>query len=207
MTAESRQPEQTPAPAEPAAASETEATKEPANGKHKTVKVPEAELEQLKARAAQADENWERFLRTAADLDNYRKRVARERDEWIRNTRENVIGALLPALDNLERALGHADAGTPLHEGLLQVQKQFASALAGFGLVEFIAEPGSPFDPNAQEAVGHVESADHADGVVIQQVQSGYKLGDRLLRPARVIVSKGPPQETPGDSVATGESK
>ena len=192
MTAESRQPEQTPAPAEPAAASETEATKEPANGKHKTVKVPEAELEQLKARAAQADENWERFLRTAADLDNYRKRVARERDELVRNTRENVISALLPALDNLERALGHSAENTPLHEGLLQVQRQFERVLADFGLDEINAKPGDAFDPAIHEAVSHVESAGHGDGFVIEQLQSGYKIGDRLLRPARVVVSKGP---------------
>ena len=149
---------------------------------------PVTEIEQLKAQAA---ENLDKLLRTAADFDNYRKRVARERDELSRSSRESVICALLPALDNLERALEHSAAGTPLHNGLLQVQKQFARTLGEFGLVEIIAQPGLPFDANLHEAVSHIESADQPDGAVIEQLQSAYKLGDRLLRPARVVVSKG----------------
>ena len=149
---------------------------------------PNAELEQLKVQAA---ENLDKLLRTAADFDNYRKRVARERDELTRFARESVISALLPALDNLERALDHSAAGTPLHEGLLQVQKQFARTLGEFGLVEIIVAPGTQFDANVHEAVSHIESATQPDGAVIEQVQSAYKLGDRLLRPARVVVSKG----------------
>ena len=151
---------------------------------------PVAELEQLKAQAA---ENWDKFLRTAADFDNFRKRVAREREELSRSTRESVISALLPALDNLERALDHSAIGTPLHDGLLQVQKQFARTLGEFGLVEIIAKPGDLFDTNLHEAVSHIESAAQPDGAVIEQLQSAYKLGERLLRPARVVVSKGAP--------------
>lgn len=150
---------------------------------------PPNEVEQLKAQVA---ENWDKFLRTTADFDNYRKRVARERDELVRNTRENLIHALLPALDNLERALDHSPAGTPLHDGLLQVQKQFARSLADFGLVEIIAKPGDPFDANLHEAISHIESP-QPEGVIVEQMQSAYKLGDRLLRPARVVVSKGQP--------------
>ena len=149
---------------------------------------PNAELEQLKVQAA---ENLDKLLRTAADFDNYRKRVARERDELTRFARESIISALLPALDNLERALDHSAAGTPLHDGLLQVQKQFARTLGEFGLVEIIVAPGTLFDANLHEAVSHIESATQPDGAVIEQVQSAYKLGDRLLRPARVVVSKG----------------
>ena len=186
MTAERDQTEPTPAPSEPAA-------KETPSPKHKAVKVSEQELEQLKAKAAQAEENWDKFLRAAAEMDNYRKRVTREKDELVRNTHERFIGGLLPVLDNLERALDHSAAGTPLHEGLLQVQKQFQQALADFGLVEIQAPRGSQFDPNVHEAVSHVESAGHADGAIVEQLQSGYKLADRLLRPARVVVSKGLP--------------
>lgn len=153
-----------------------------------TPAVPDADHEQLKAQAA---ESLDKLLRTAADFDNYRKRVARERDELSRFSRESVISALLPALDNLERALNHSAGGTPLHDGLLQVQKQFARTLGEFGLVEIIVQPGEPFDANFQEAVSHIESADQPDGAVIEQLQSAYKLGDRLLRPARVVVSKG----------------
>ena len=138
---------------------------------------PGAELEQLKAQVA---ENWDKFLRASADFDNYRKRVAREREELTRFTRENVIAALLPALDNLERALDHSAAGTSLHEGLMQVQKQFARTLGDFGLVEIIAKPGDLFDTNLHEAVSHIESADQPDGAILEQLQSAYKLGDRL---------------------------
>ncbi len=150
------------------------------------------ELEQLKAQAA---ENWDKFLRAAAELENYRKRVSRDRDELMRSTRESVITALLPALDSLERALDHSAEGTPLHDGLLQVQKQFLRALADFGLTEIVTKPGEKFDPAIHEAISQIESADHPDGTVVEQLHSAYKLGDRLLRPAGVVVSKGSPAE------------
>jgi molecular chaperone GrpE len=159
----------------------------------KTVTLTEADHAQLKADAAKAVENWDKFLRAAADFDNYRKRVTREKEELTRASRETIITALLPSLDNLERALEHSPEGTPLHDGLLQVQKQFERALTDFGLLEIIAAPGSPFDPNLHEAISHIESKDQPEGAILQQIQSGYKLADRLLRPARVVVSKGAP--------------
>ena len=145
------------------------------------------DIEQLKAQAA---ENYDKFLRASADLDNYRKRVARDREELIRATRESIISTLLPALDNLERALSHSAEGTPLHDGLLQVQKQFERALADFGVTEIVAKPGEQFDPALHEAVSQVESAEHPEGTIVEQLQSAYKIGDRLLRPARVVVNK-----------------
>jgi molecular chaperone GrpE len=177
---------------------ESQAT-EPSQAKEKAAPMSEQELDQLKSRAAQADDHWDKFLRSVAEFDNYRKRVARERDELVRNTRENVLSALLPALDNLERALGHSAEGTPLHDGLLQVEKQFERVLADFGLVEIKASPGDLFDPAFHEAVSHIESAEYPDGVVLDQLQSGYKIADRLLRPARVVVSKGPPPGAPAE--------
>jgi molecular chaperone GrpE len=161
-------------------------TDEPEN---QTAPAPPDEREQLKAQAA---ENWDKFLRATADFDNYRKRVTRERDELVRATRESVINALLPALDNLERALDHSEAGTPLHEGLLQVQKQFERALADFGVTEVVAKPGDAFDPAIHEAVSHIESPNQPENAIVEQLHSAYKIGDRLLRPARVVVSKGP---------------
>jgi molecular chaperone GrpE len=155
--------------------------------------TPSPAQDDLVAAKAEAAANWDKFLRAAADLDNYRKRVARERDELIRSTRESVISTLLPALDNLERALDHSEDGTPLHEGLLQVQKQFQRALAEFGLSEIIAKPGDPFDPAIHEAVSQIESAEHPEGTIVEQLHSAYKIADRLLRPARVVVSKGKP--------------
>ena len=154
------------------------------------------ELELLKAQAA---ENWDKFLRAAAELDNYRKRVAREKEELARYTSERVVAALLPVLDNLERALAaaeqHTTEGAALLDGLKQIQSQFRRTLEEFGLNEVIAHAGHPFDPNLHEAVDHIESAEHPEGHVIEQLQRGYKLADRLLRPARVVVSKGPPPE------------
>jgi molecular chaperone GrpE len=155
------------------------------------------ELQELKTRAAKADENWDKYLRAVADLDNYRKRVAREKEELARFTSERVVAALLPALDNLERAIESAQAhgaeNSSLLEGLTQVYSQFRRTLVEFGLQEIIAGTGQPFDPNLHEAVGQVDSAVHAEGHVIEQLQRGYKLADRLLRPARVVVSKGLP--------------
>ncbi len=159
---------------------------------------PPPAADELAAAKAEAAANWDKFLRAAADLDNYRKRVAREREELIRSARESVIHALLPALDNLERALDHSEEGTPLHDGLLQVQKQFQRALADFGVTEIVAKPGDPFDPSIHEAVSHIASADHPEGTVVEQLHSAYRIGDRLLRPARVVVSKGgPPSSLP----------
>jgi molecular chaperone GrpE len=146
--------------------------------------------DELAALKAKADENWDRFLRAAADLENYRKRAAREKDDLARFITERIITAFLPALDSLERALDHSPPGTPLHDGLLQVQKQFQRALADCGVTEIIAKPGDPFDPAIHEAVSQIPAAEHAAGTIVEQLNSAYKIGDRLLRPARVVVSK-----------------
>ena len=168
----------------------------------------EQELVALREKAAKADENWDRFLRVAAELENYKKRVLRDKEELARATREQVVAALLPVLDNLERAIVHAEkpvdgAGCPsptapeskdtLLDGLRQIHSQFQSALAEFCLEEVVAHAGHLFDPNFHEAIGHVESAEHPEGVIIEQLQRGYNLSKRLLRPARVVVSKGLP--------------
>jgi molecular chaperone GrpE len=154
--------------------------------------ISEQEIEDLKAKA---DENWDKFLRATAELENYRKRVAREKEELARFTSERVLSTLLPVLDNLERAIDaaqqHGAENSPLLEGITQVHNQFRRALVEFGLREITTNIGHPFDPNLHEAVSHVESAEHPEGHVVEQLQRGYKLADRLLRPARVVVSKG----------------
>jgi molecular chaperone GrpE len=167
------------------------------------------ELQDLKVRAARADENWDKYLRTVADLDNYRKRVAREKEELARFTTERVVTALLPTLDNLERAIdaaqAHGTENSALLEGLTQVHSQFRRTLMEFGLQEIIAGAGHPFDPNLHEAVSQVESSEHAEGHVVEQFQRGYKLAERLLRPARVVVSKGLSTETGSSAKAEPE--
>jgi molecular chaperone GrpE len=159
------------------------------------------ELQELKTKAANVDENWDKYLRAVADFDNYRKRVAREKEELARFTTERVVTALLPTLDNLERAIDaaqtHGAENSALLQGLTQVHSQFRRTLIEFGLQEIIAGAGEAFDPNLHEAISQVESPEHAEGHVVEQFQRGYKLADRLLRPARVVVSKGPVLEIP----------
>ena len=174
--------------------------------------LSEQELATLKEKAAKADENWDRFLRATAELENYKKRVSREKEELACATREQVVAALLPVLDNLERAIAHTEksaGGTAqtqsqsdaaLLKGLRQIHSQFRGALAEFGLEDVVAHAGHPFDPNFHEAVGHVESAEHPEGVIIEQLQRGYNLSQRLLRPARVVISKGPPAVASGSA-------
>lgn len=165
-----------------------------------TAPISAEELAQFRAKAGQAEENWDKFLRATADLDNYRKRVLREKEELSRATSERVVGALLPVLDNLERALAAASQqpaadNAALLDGLKQIQAQFRRTLEQFGLQEVIAHAGHPFDPNHHEAISQVESVEHPEGTIVDQLQRGYRIADRLLRPARVVVSKGLPTE------------
>lgn len=178
------------APPEPAAPATTEAD-QPAAAESTAA---------LEAARAEAAANYDKFLRATADLENYRKRAAREKDDLARYTREEIIGALLPVLDNLERAIQaareHGDGDSSLLEGVAHTHKLLKRTLEECGLVEITSDSGHPFDPEHHEAVGHVESDDHGEGVIINQVQRGYTLSNRLLRPARVVVSKGPAAET-----------
>jgi molecular chaperone GrpE len=156
------------------------------------------QLEELKTRAARADENWDRLLRTAADLENFKKRAARERIEAAQSANVALLLKLLPVLDHFEMA----QATTPtaeipqsgvasLQAGIAMIQQQLKGVLAGTGLEEIDAS-GKPFDPTLHEAVSQLETADAPEGQVVQQIRKGYKLRDRLLRPAAVVVAKKP---------------
>ena len=197
-----------PVPADPASVGDGEAAAQPEPAAIDSISVEE--LENLKARAARADENWDKYLRAAADLENYRKRVTREKEELAKYTSERVVSALLPVLDNLERAIDaaqkHGADNASLLDGITQVYSQFRRALIEFGLQDVTANAGHPFDPKVHEAVSQVESDEHPEGHVVEQLQRGYKLAERLLRPARVVVSKGSPdvagQGAEGDAEA-----
>ena len=159
--------------------------------------TPEA-IEELKSRAAKADENWERLLRTTADFENFKKRAAREKLDALKYATEGLIAKIIPVLDNFEMALAaaqnsSADSLKSLQDGVTMIQSQLKSALTDSGLEEVDAT-GKPFDPNIHEAVSQQESADVPEGHILQQLRKGYKLRDRLLRPATVIVAKGPIQ-------------
>lgn len=154
------------------------------------------DIEALKAEAAKAREYWDKLLRTTADFDNYKKRAARERQDAVKFANEGIIGTLLPVLDNFEMALtamGNAQdpAIQSLQSGVSMIHQQFKKALADAGLEEVDAA-NQKFDPNFHEAVSQQETADVPEGHVVQQLRKGYKLRDRLLRPASVVVAKKP---------------
>jgi molecular chaperone GrpE len=154
------------------------------------------QFEELKARAARADENWERLLRTTADFDNFKKRAARERTEAIQFANVSLIQKLLPIMDNFEMALAAAqtakdEKSASLQAGIAMVQSQLKSILAETGLEEIDAT-GKPFDPTQHEAVSQQETNEVPEGQVVQQIRKGYKIRERLLRPASVVVAKKP---------------
>jgi molecular chaperone GrpE len=152
------------------------------------------QIEELKERAAKADENWNRFLRQAADLENYKKRAARERHEAVVFANEALLKKLIPTLDAFEMALAAVKSGPAnqsLCDGILMVSNQLKSTLAEAGLEEIDAT-GKMFDPAAHEAVSQQETAEVPEGRVVQQIRKGYKFHQRLIRPASVIVAHKP---------------
>jgi molecular chaperone GrpE len=150
----------------------------------------------LKTRAAKADENWDRLLRTTADFDNFKKRAAREKTEAAQYASFSLLQKLLPVLDNFEMALTAAqtakgDKLASLQSGVAMIQQQLKGALADTGLEE-IEAAGKLFDPALHEAISQQETAEVPEDHVAQQLRKGYKFKDRLLRPATVIVAKKP---------------
>jgi len=177
------------------ATSEAEGQPEPVLMVDASTITPE-QLEELKQRAAKADENWDRLLRTTADFDNFRKRATREKQEAIRYANESLLAKLITVLDNFDMAMAataNAEAGVAqsLQEGVGMIHQQFKAVLTEAGL-EDVEATGKMFDPNLHEAVSQQETADVPEGTVVMQLRKGYKLRDRLIRPATVIVAKQP---------------
>jgi molecular chaperone GrpE len=144
------------------------------------------------------------YVRLLADFDNFRKRVARERTETIRQAGEEILSSLLPVLDHFELALRQAaDPGDPFVVGIRMVYDQLAATLGKAGLAAINAQ-GAPFNPGDHEALAYQPSDEVAEGRVLLQTRCGYRLGDRVIRPATVIVSSGAPQapEPPGTAPA-----
>jgi molecular chaperone GrpE len=152
-----------------------------------------AMLDDSTSRAAQTQERLkdthERLLRTAAEFDNFRKRVQKEKDELRKFAVESLLKDFLPVADNLERALDHAEEHDlrQVIEGVRLVQKMLGDALGKHGIVAFSAV-GQPFDPNVHEALMQQES-DKPAGTVVSEMARGYKLHERLVRPAAVVVA------------------
>ena len=154
--------------------------------------VAEPPQDPLEAARAEAQKSRDQLLRVAADFDNYKKRSRREIADAVKIAREDLLRDLLPVFDNLERASAHAGTATDtkaLADGISMVQRQFVDVLGKLG-IERVAAAGQPFDPAVHEAVQHLETDEVAPGVVAAELQAGYRLGDRVLRPALVVVAK-----------------
>jgi molecular chaperone GrpE len=158
-----------------------------------TAQPAEAEVQPDSTTETNDGENIkDQLLRTLADFDNFRKRSRREVADAERIAREDLLRELLPVFDNLERASQHAVGSTDvqsLSEGIQIVLRQFLETLNKLG-VERVRSVGCPFDPTVHEAVQQVESAELPAGSVAQELLAGYQMGDRLIRPAMVVVVK-----------------
>lgn len=156
------------------------------------------ELEEaLAAKGAEAATNWDKYLRERADLENYRKRVQKEKEEILKYGNEQFIVDILPALDNLERAVSHAneESLSAVIEGVRLTASMLLSTLKKFGVTPVDSPPGTPFDPAFHQAMAQVESAEQAPNTVVSEFQKGYLLNDRLIRPAMVTVATAPKGE------------
>jgi len=162
---------------------ETEATTSPAAAADLT---EENSINQLQS---DLDRFRDLALRSQADFDNFRKRSAREKEDAIKYANASLLERLIPIIDNFELGLAHA-GDSPVAAGLSMVAKQLTDFLADSGLT-VIDATGQPFDPNLHEALAQEKSNTVPEGHVIRQVRKGFRLKDRLLRPANVIVSKG----------------
>lgn len=175
---------------------ETPGMKETTEKKKKTKKKPVKKTESLAVELDVCKESlaeWEdKFLRLAADYDNYKKRSAREFGELIQNANEALIGQLIPIVDNFERALDAATSSedlTSFHRGIEMIYQQLRKILEQQGVKE-IAALNEPFDPNVHEALMVIEKEDMPPEMVVEEIEKGYMLNDKVLRPSKVAVSK-----------------
>jgi len=150
-------------------------------------------MEAFKEMKEKATKNYDLYLRSLADIENMKKRNAKDKEEWVKYSNESLIKDILPVLDNLEKALSHSQEGNSLHalrEGVDLTLKGLKDALGKSGLKEVDAL-GLPFDPCFHEAVSQMEDNRVEAGHVLHEFQKGYVLNGRLIRPSKVVVSRG----------------
>lgn len=167
----------------------TDATTQAAEGSREEQDSLKAKLIEKEKEAA---ENYDRYVRSVAELDNYKKRSAREKTDLVKYGNENLLRDILPMIDNLERALKHAEKSNDFEAfktGLDMLKTQLVCTLGKHGL-EPIECANQPFDPNFHEAMLQVESGAHTDNQIVDELEKGYLLHGRLLRPAKVTVCK-----------------
>lgn len=198
-------------PGEPQAAREPDADDTAAPEADSTATIdaavsPEALLE------AERDKLKDQLLRTAADFDNFRKRSRKDVDQAERRGRESMLREVLPIIDNLQRAVDAADSAQDLEavlSGVQMVLKLFEDTATRIGLTR-VESVGTRFDPNIHDAFQQIETDEHPPGTIVQEYQPGYMLGDRLLRPAMVVVARkpqAPPAEAEPVAGAVDESE
>jgi len=160
------------------------------NGQMPDEQQPSLE-EALAAKEREASENWDRFLRERADLENFKKRASREKEELLNYGIKSLVEELLPVVDNLERALDHAsEDGLPaLVEGVQMTHTLLLSALKKFGVTVVESDSGTAFDPAFHQAMSQVETNEQPANTIAQEFLKGYMLKDRLIRAAMVSVN------------------
>jgi molecular chaperone GrpE len=149
-------------------------------------------LDQIQELRKTSEKNYDLYLRSQAEIENIKKRNKKEKEDWLKYANESLIKDLLPSLDSLEKALAHANdqnALDALKEGVSLTLKGLKDALSRSGLEEVCAK-GEPFDPCFHEAVSQIEKDEVKPGTIVEELQKGYLLNKRLIRPAMVVVSK-----------------
>ncbi|OGW86929.1 MAG: nucleotide exchange factor GrpE [Omnitrophica bacterium RIFCSPHIGHO2_02_FULL_46_11] len=170
---------------------ETTSSTNETSGKE-SVQISRSEYEELLKKAEEFAQLQDRLLRSAADFDNAKKRLTKEREEFLKFAIENLIYDLLPVLDHLELALAHLDAKDEkiksIRDGFLLIQRQLLAILAGHG-VKRVEAFGKHFDPHVHEAVSHIITHEQPEGTIVEEILPGYELNGKLLRPAKVKIS------------------
>ncbi len=159
--------------------------------------APEEELDPLEALEIEVAKWKDQAIRTAAELDNYRKRMSREKLDSVRYGNQRLLEELLPVLDNFDMGMQAAaqEKGSMLFAGMEMVHKQLADFLSSQNVEEIPAERGAEFDANLHEAISQEPSDEIEEGHIVRVVRKGYRIGDRLLRPANVVVATKPTEQ------------
>ena len=159
-------------------------------------------LEKINELQEASEKNHDLYLRSEAEIENIKKRNRKDKEEWVKYASETLIKEILPVMDNLEMAISHSqdeNSIQALREGVELTLKGLRDVLGKSGLEEVKAE-GEPFDPNYHHAVSEQADENVEPGIILQELQKGYVLKKRLIRPAMVIVSKGSPDGTADDN-------
>lgn len=180
---------------EPATQDEEEGPEQESEAKEKSLaKMIKPELlEKIKELQEESKGNFELYLRSQAEIENIKKRNKKDKEDWIRYSNETLIKEMLPVIDNLEKAISHSqneNSFDALKEGVKLTLKGFMDTLMKSGMEEVKAQ-GEPFDPAFHHAVSQQEDTDVEPGIILVELQKGYTLNERLIRPAMVVISKG----------------